>query len=465
MLGLDNRPASALMSHQLIETRNLALARLRAPPTGDTWDVLLIIGIFGGIAVLSWAALRTPLFNPLLAMARSGDWLSLALRPTVLWVAMALLLIFVRTLLWLWYQPALPVTDEQAPLLSILIPAYNEGAMVAQSIESAAVADYPRERLEILVIDDGSTDDTWHYIERAAARHPGLVHAIRLPRNLGKRGALAEGFRSARGDIFVTMDSDSIIDPRALRAMAGSLRDPRVGAVAGKVMVLNRTAGLLPRMVHVRFVLSFDLLRSAQSVFRTVYCCPGALAAYRASAVRTVLERWETQRFFGIPCTYGEDRALTNFLFELGYDAVYQRLAVVHTLVPETYSKLCRMLLRWERSFIREEIRFSRIVWRRPVLLRTAALFETTITNLRYPVIYFSLVLWAAHAFTDPGALIRMLVAIGIASGVYSLYYLRSERSWEFAFGILYGYFGLFALGWIFPYAACTLGARGWLTR
>ena len=123
------------------------------------------------------------------------------------------------------------------------------------------------------------------------------------------------------------------------------------------------------------------------------------------------------------------------------------------------------MLLRWDRSFIREEIRFGRIVWQRPPLLRAAALFETTITNLRYPVIYVSLVLWVTHAFTDPGALIRMLVAIGIASGVYSLYYLRSERSWDFAFGILYGYFGIFALSWIFPYAACTLRARGWLTR
>jgi hyaluronan synthase len=83
------------------------------------------------------------------------------------------------------------------------------------------------------------------------------------------------------------------------------------------VTVHNRTA-LIPRMLHVQFILSFDFLRSAQSMFRTVFCCPGALAAYRASVVRCVLERWERQTFLGANCTYGEDRALTNFILGQG---------------------------------------------------------------------------------------------------------------------------------------------------
>lgn len=454
------------MNTELAEARAVAVATTPlAPPKGDLWDLLLVAGIFAGIGMLAWFAFHTPLFDPILSMARRGDWGALALRPTVLWVAMGFVLIVMRTLLWLWYAPASPVGDSEAPFVSVIIPAYNEGAMVEQSIESAAASDYPRGRFEILAIDDGSSDDTWRYIARAAARHPGLVTAIRLPANLGKRGALAEGFRRGRGELYVTMDSDSVVERSALRAMAGALRDPRVGAVAGKVMALNRRSGVLARMLHVRFVLSFDFLRSAQSVFRTVYCCPGALAAYRADAVRAVLERWEEQRFLGVRCTYGEDRALTNYLLEAGYDALYQRLAVVHTLVPVTYRQLCRMFLRWDRSFIREEIRFGRIVWRRPLAARAAALVETTITNLRYPIGYASIALWIVYSFGDPASLLRMLVAIGVASFVYSLYYLRSERSWDFVFGILYGYFSFFALTWIFPYAACTLRARGWLTR
>src|SRR5204863_4028424 len=172
---------------------------------------------------------------------------------------------------------------------------------------------------------DGSRDDTWTHIERAARRFPGRVTALRFAVNRGKRTALAEGFRRACGEVVVTIDSDSAIEPTALRAIVGPFRDARVGAVAGKVAVHNRKSGVIPRMLQVRFTVSFDVLRAIQSTYRTVYCCPGALSAYRVAVVRRVLDRWENQTFFGAPSTYGEDRALTNFILAEGYDTVYQR--------------------------------------------------------------------------------------------------------------------------------------------
>jgi hyaluronan synthase len=436
-----------------------------APAPRDRWDYLLIAAIFAGIAALAYAALATPLLQPLVDVARREHWSVLWVRPTIIWISMGLVLLCMRTVLWLMYRPFEMVSGERAPRLTVVIPAYNEGAMVEETIASAAAASYPRERLEIIAIDDGSTDDTWHHIRHAALRHPGLVTAVRLPENRGKRGALAEGFRRATGEVIVTVDSDSVIERGALLAIAGPFSDPRVGAVAGKVAVHNRRASLIPRMLHVRFILSFDYLRSAQSVFRTVFCCPGALAAYRASVLRQVLPGWERQQFLGSLCTYGEDRALTNDILAAGYDTVYQRSAVVHTIVPETYPKLCRMFLRWDRSYIREEFRFARIVWSRPLWSRALSLYESVITNLRYPIGYASIALWAMNALNDPGSIMRMLLAIMVVSLVYVLYYLRSERSWDFVFGILYAYFSFFALTWIFPYAALTLRARGWLTR
>jgi hyaluronan synthase len=442
-----------------------ALAITVRPPQGDGWDYLVIAAIFSSMLALAYAALATPLLQPLVDIARRQHWTMLWVRPTVIWITMGILLLFMRTILWLLYRPFAPVRAEEAPRLTVVVPAYNESAMVGHAIASVAAASYPGRRLQIIAVDDGSTDDTWHHIQKAALRFPGRVTPVRLPANLGKRGALAEGFRRATGELIVTVDSDSMIERGALLAIAGPFRDPRIGAVAGKVAVHNRRAGLIPRMLHVRFILSFDYLRSAQSVFRTVYCCPGALAAYRASVVRQALPAWERQQFLGVPCTFGEDRALTNDILALGYDTVYQRSAVVHTLVPETYAKLCRMFLRWDRSYIREELRFARIVWKRPLCSRVLAFYESTITNLRYPVAYASIGLWAANALTDPGALVRMLLAIMVVSLVYVLYYLRSERSWDFVFGILYAYFSFFALTWIFPYAALTVRARGWLTR
>ena len=430
----------------------------------DLWDRVLVVAIFAGMGALTWAAFATSFLQPLFDVAEREHWSALAIRPTVIWVLMGVLLMFARTVFWVRYRPFAPAAADAAPALTVIIPAYNEGAMVEKAIASVATARYPPGRLEIIAVDDGSSDDTWHYIRRAALRFPALVTTLRLPSNQGKRAALAAGFRLATGEVVVTVDSDSEIERDTLLAIAGPFRDPRVGAVAGKVVVRNKQ-GVIPRMLHVRFVLSFDFLRSAQSMFRTVYCCPGALAAYRAAVVREVLPAWEKQRFLGAECTYGEDRALTNAILDRGYDTVYQSSAVVRTIVPETYAQLCRMYLRWDRSYIREELRFGRIVWKRPLLWRIFALYESTVTNLRFPVAYTSIVLWIVHAVSDPGAILRMLLAIMVVSVVYVLYYLRSERSWDVVFGVLYAYFSFFFLTWIFPYAALTLRARGWLTR
>lgn len=451
-------PAS--LEHLRAFPRDLAREESR-----DRWDGLLSTVIVLGFFVVVFEVYRLAAFDPVVAAAEQHQWMKFITRPSILWTVMGTILLGFRTIFWFRYRPFPSATFDDAPALTVIIPAFNEGAMVMKSIESAALAVYPRDRLEILVVDDGSTDDTWKFIQRAAARFPGRVMTVRFAQNRGKRDALAEGFRRARGEIVVTVDSDSVVEPRALLAAAGPFRDPEVGAVAGKVAVYNRRHGIIPRMLHVRYILSFDLLRAVESSYRTVYCCPGALTAYRTSVIRRVLERWSTQTFWGVPCTYGEDRALTNFILEAGFHTVYQRSAVVHTVAPETYSKLCKMFLRWDRSYIREEIRFQSIVWKRPFGARCIALCERFITNFRYPVNYAALFLLAYLVFGKPVIFLRLIAVIGVMSFFNMLYYLRSERSLDFLYGVLYAYFAFFALFWIFPYAFLTLRARSWLTR
>jgi hyaluronan synthase len=431
----------------------------------DWFDWLLRTAIVLALATIVFVTFRGRVFEPLLHSATLNDWAAVVVRPSVIWILMGTLLLVFRTALWFYYRPFASATRDSAPQLTVIIPAYNEGAMVAHTIDSVAAADYPRERLEIFVVDDGSRDDTWEHIQRAARRHPDIVTTLRFPKNSGKRAALAAGFRRARGEIVVTIDSDCAIESTALLAIAGPFREEKVGAVAGKVSVFNRRRGLIPRMLHVRFTLSFDMLRAVQSTYRTVYCCPGALSAYRLSVVRQVLEPWETQTFLGARSTYGEDRSMTNFILNAGYDTVYQRSAVVHTLVPETYRKLCKMYLRWDRSYIREELRFALILWKRPFKSMLMSLVDTTITNLRFPVGYTILALLVTVTIAHPNTFLRMLVVIGVMSSFYMLYFLRSERSWDVMYGILYAYFSFFALFWIFPYAVLTMRSRAWMTR
>ena len=121
--------------------------------------------------------------------------------------------------------------------------------------------------------------------------------------------------------------------------------------------------------------------------------------------------------------------------------------------------------IRWDRSYVREECRFARIVWARPARTLCIALYDRLVTNLRYPVYYWSLGLLVVRTAHDPRVFLRMLMAIGLASLCNMLYYLRSERSPDFLYGVLYAYFSFFTLFWILPYAAVTVRARSWLTR
>ncbi len=431
---------------------------------GEPWDLTLKVLIVLGLAALALISVEDQVFSPVVKMAEAHRMATIY-RPSILWFGMGFLLLLFRTFLWFAYRPHAAAHREDAPRMTVIIPAYNEGSMVAKSIDSVARADYDPERLEIIVVDDGSTDDTWEHIQHAVARHGARIRALRLGRNRGKREALAAGFRMGTGEVFVTVDSDSVVDARALLALAGPFRDERVGVVAGKVQVYNQREGLIPRMLHVRFTLSFDFLRAYQSTFGTVYCSPGALSAYRASAVMKVLDGWVTQRFLGAEVMTGEDRALTNDVMRLGYDSVYQRDARVLTVVPTTYGKLCRMLLRWDRSYIREEIRFAAVVWKRPPMARAIALFDQVITNLRFPIMLSTMALLALAVAYDPLVLLRMLVSLGLISFIYSLYYLRSERSFNILYGVVFEYFTFFGLFWIFPWALVTVRAKGWLTR
>jgi len=435
------------------------------PPPEDIWDVMVKVLIVAGLGGLLFVSIRAQTFSPLLQLAVSHGFSAALLKPSLIWFVMGTLLLIFRTLLWFTYRPHALATHDSAPRMTVVIPAYNEGAMVAKAIDSVATANYPQERLEIIVVDDGSKDDTWWHIQQAIARHGDRVRAFRLERNRGKREALAIGFRQASGEVFVTVDSDSVVEPNALLALAGPFANERIGVVAGRVLVYNRRQGIIPRMLHVRFMLAFDFLRAYQSTFGTVYCSPGALSAYRAGAVRAVLDRWLNQHFLGARATFGEDRALTNDIMRLGYDSIYQREATVLTIVPTTYKQLSRMFLRWERSFIREELRFAGVVWKRPPLARLIALVDVSITNLRYPIMYLTLGLLGYALMHDPMVLPRMLLMMGVMAVIYSLYYLRSERSFDIVYGVLFAYFSFFGLFWIFPWALLTVRSKGWLTR
>ncbi|HVC09824.1 MAG TPA: glycosyltransferase [Elusimicrobiota bacterium] len=428
------------------------------------WEVVIITAIVCGVIFLLVTCAHDIVdFHNRLAghpMLRVLAWTGFS------WTILSIILLAARTIGWFSYAAAPSAGEDDAPTLTVVIPAYNEGHMVRLAIDSAARARYPRGKLRVVVVDDGSKDDTWEHISAAAAEHPGVVIPVRQNRNRGKREALAAGFRATDAEVLVIVDSDSVIAPDALLAIAGPFRDPKVGAVAGKVSVYNLSQGFIPCLLYVNFLFIADFMRSWESNFRTVHCCAGALMAVRASAAKAVMEDWLGQTFLGGPCTIGDDRSLTNFILLSGLDTVYQRSAVVRTVVPATYSKLCRMFLRWDRSYIREETRFLRhVVWSRPLRARIFAFYDRFVTNTYTFICYTGIPLFFINVESKAYIPALLLAYTAWISMFYLLYYLRQQRLNSAVYAFLYPYYSVLTLFWIFPYAALTLKNRSWMTR
>ena len=374
-----------------------------------------------------------------------------------------------RTLLWWRYRPLPPVTTSDAalPSIVIVIPAYNEGPMVARSIESALASDYPEDLLHVVCVDDGSVDDTWLHICRAAERAPHRTTTLRFPHNRGKRHALHAGIRSTASELIVTLDSDSELPAHSIRHLVAPLvAESQVGGVAGCVKVHNRSATWITRMLGVRYILGFDYTRAHQSMLNNVLVCPGALSAWRRTAIADQLDEWLQQRFLGNQCTNGDDHALTNIVLRKNLATRYQSSAEAFTLVPERYAPLARMLVRWARSNTRESWMYLHFAGRRARARGEGLAFaDACIHALQIPAQIYLTILSLVVLQTTPLLLIHSLAAATLFSGLYVLYFLRSERSTEALHGVSYAWFALLSLGWVLPWAALTVASNNWLTR
>ncbi|MBW2961447.1 glycosyltransferase [Mesonia aestuariivivens] len=370
--------------------------------------------------------------------------------------------------LYLKYKVVKPVDNESLPTSTIIVPAYNEGELVYKTLISLAESDYPEEKMQLISIDDGSKDDTWNWMLKAKNELGERLAIYQQPKNKGKRHALHRGFKLATGDIFITVDSDSIVEKNTLRNMASPfVGNEKCGAVAGNVRVLNRKKALIPRMLNVSFAFSFEFVRSAQSTLGTVMCTPGALAAYRKEAVLNCLSDWINQTFNGQPSDIGEDRAMTNMILKQGYHVLFQRNAFVFTNIPERYKNLYKMFIRWERSNVRENIAMSKFAFKN---FREGAKSGTRILLLNQWVkilcAYPLLLVMLYFIVSSPLLFITSaLVSILVLSSVQALFYAKkhdiSDSFWAYPYSIFY----TFTLFWITPYAIATASKSGWLTR
>ncbi len=228
---------------------------------------------------------------------------------------------------------ARPTLAQPAPAVSVVVPAYNEAAVIAATVRSLAASDYPSS-LEIVVIDDGSTDHTAVVVERLALP---CVRVVRQA-NTGKAGALNSAIANARHDIIVSVDADTVFEPETLALLVGALAAPDVGAVAGNTKVANRDRRL-GRWQQIEYVIGFNLDRRLYDVLSCMATVPGAVGAFRREALEEV-------GLFSSD-TLAEDTDVTIALGRAGWRVVYEARAIAHTEAPGSLLGLWRQRVRW----------------------------------------------------------------------------------------------------------------------
>jgi hyaluronan synthase len=347
------------------------------------------------------------------------------------------------------------------------MPALNEEELIEKSIASIFNSNYPQDKFEVICINDGSADSTFYYMMKAKQIYRDKLKIVNFRENLGKRKALYVGLKKSKGEIIVTVDTDSKIGRSAIRNLVIPLiKDERTGAVAGRVAVLNEKENFLTRMLSVRYSISFNFGRAYQSVYGAVFCCPGALTAYRKNVLLKFINEWVNQKFLKTPCTYGEDRALTTQILKAGYMTRFQSNACVYTKVPTRLAQMILMYLRWTRSYIRESILFAKFMFSKyRTKNRVMPIFDFFFLNILHPFHIFSLGIIIYSFCVHPLFILRHIAFLVIISFFLSLYYLRTNKNLSFLYGIPYALITAFCLWWIVPFAALSMRSQSWLTR
>jgi hyaluronan synthase len=321
------------------------------------------------------------------------------------------------------------------PAVSIIIPAFNEESGIISTIESCLAVEYPSDLLEVIVVNDGSTDATWERILDAKARWPRL-YAVNLGKNYGKRGAMAEGIRCSTGEILCFVDSDSYLDHDAVIALVQPFADERVGAVVGHAEVRNKSTNWITKMQQVRYYSAFRIIKGTESMLSgTVTCASGCCAAYRKSAIMPLLPEWEFQTFLGRPATFGDDRSITNRVLSR-HRVVYQSSARAETVAPANLRTFLRQQLRWKKSWLRESLCVLRYFWRKNPI---AAMF--TYASIAFPMMAPWVVLHAVFGRLlggEPGGLWFYVIGTYAMALLYSLYYAVVRRDGLWFHGITF---------------------------
>jgi hyaluronan synthase len=348
------------------------------------------------------------------------------------------------------------------PLVTFVIPAWNEGMAIKNTIEKCYEAEYPADKLEVIVVNDGSTDDTGKALRQLSLRFPQLV-VVSWRKNRGKRQGMAEGFRRAKGEIIIQLDSDSYIKPDTVYNLIKPFAEPNIGAVCAHADPSNASKNIITKMQAAYYYMSFRILKSAESVFMSVFCCSGCSSAYRKDVVLPIMDQWLGERFLGQPVTWGDDRALTSWVIKRGYKSIYTDLAQAYTICPETMRQFFKQQARWKKSWIINAIITGRFIWRKRPVVALTYFFPLILVSVAAPFVALRALVYDPifNHYTPFYYIVGVLLFASIITVFYRVT-SRTNKYWPY----LFAWAGISTLmSLVILYAAATIQNRGWGTR
>ncbi|MDT9726885.1 glycosyltransferase family 2 protein [Xylanibacillus composti] len=363
-----------------------------------------------------------------------------------------------------------PINPDYTPGVSIVIPCFNEAQWIHRTIISCMNQDYPVDRLEVIVVDDCSTDGSAEQIqktiqmiheraERYNTRERLKFHI--LPQNGGKREALVQGVKQAKHDLIVFVDSDSFLEPTAIRHLVQPFQDPRMGGVSGRTEVENKYTNFYTKMQTVRYYIAFRIMKAAESYFDCVTCLSGPLSCYRKDLVLQHADAWLNQRFLGHPATFGDDRSMTNFVLQT-HRTGYQDSAICSTIVPSSRKVFLKQQMRWKRSWLRESLRAGGFIWKKEPFMAFFFYIGLIVPIAAPVVVLYNLVYTPLRYGVFPGTFLLGLFMMAMLMSLAHLFFKRS-RLW--LFGVVFCVFYELVLLWQMPVAWVTFWKSTWGTR
>ncbi|WP_034601502.1 glycosyltransferase family 2 protein [Clostridiisalibacter paucivorans] len=365
---------------------------------------------------------------------------------------------------------SMKINPEFTPGVTIVIPCFNEEKWIENTIRSCMNQDYPIDKLEVIVVDDSSNDNSLERIRNIVERIHNeadrfktkeRLKYIAQEKNMGKREALSQGIRMSKHELLVFVDSDSFLDPFAIRNLVQPFQDPKMGGVSGRTDVANTYTNVLTKMQSVRYYIAFRIMKAAEAYFDTVTCLSGPLSCYRKDIIEENMDDWLNQKFLGQRATFGDDRSLTNFVLK-NHRTSYQDTAVCSTIVPNTYKMFLKQQMRWKRSWLRESIIAAKYMWKKEPF---ASLFfyMGLIVPIAAPIIVLYNLIYVPIVYRFiPSTFLMGLLMMSLLMSFTQLLF-RKSTTW--VFGMFFCLYYEAVLLWQMPIAWVTFWKSTWGTR